>query len=154
MRQIIIFILLLTVAASCQTTKVPGQLVWDYEYRHVYPDTLADSLKYLYKMSKYDSANVQFLTKYRLTQDTTGLDTTMFDTLGYSANKVHEYYILQHKELYIDKTFSFVCQAVLIDSTGRQYNQSAHSDTIYVFIPVLPIGRPIELISVELPLGK
>ena len=154
MRNIIIFILLLVVTGCSQTTKVPGQLGWDYEYSHVYPDTLADSLKHLYKMSKDDSANVQFLSFYRLTADTMGLDSTAFDTLGYSANKVHDYYLLQHKELYIDSTFSFCVQAVLIDSTGRQYKQSSNSDTLHVFIPVLPIGKPIELIMIKLPLGN
>jgi hypothetical protein len=152
MKNIIIFMLLLTVAASCQTTKIPGQLGWDYEYMTVYPDTLADSLKPLYKLSKRDSANVQFRVFSRLTPDTTIWNSTAFDTLGMSANKVHDYWLIQHKELYMDTTFSFYCEAVLIDSLGRQYNKSKHSDTVHVFIPVLPMGKPIELIVIKVPM--
>ena len=69
-----------------------------------------------------------------------------------AQNKVHEIYLLEYKEFYIDTTFSFFCQAVLIDSLGKQYDESKHSDTVHVFIPVLPMGRPIQLIVIKVPL--
>ena len=155
MRYIIIFIPLLTVAASCQTTKVPGKLTWDYEYLMAHPDTLADSLKYLYDMSDYDSANVQFRVFALITPDTTDTtawDSVQFDTLGLVKQPIEEMWLLEHKELYIDTTFSFFCQAALIDSTNRQYNKSKYSDTIHVYIPIIPIGSPMELIVIEIPM--
>ena len=120
-----------------------------------HPDTLADSLKYLWKLSKYDSANVQFRVFSHVTpdtMDTTAWDSVKFDTLTMTPNKVHEAWLLEHKELYADTTFSFFCEAVLIDSTDKQYNQSKYSDTIHVFIPVLPMGKPIELIVIKVPM--
>jgi hypothetical protein len=155
MKRIILFILLLFVAASCQTTKVPSKVAWNFEYRMAHPDTLADSLKYLYDMSDYDSSNVHFRVFAQITPDTTNpaaWDSIKFDTLGLVKQPTLELWLLEHKELYIDTTFSFFVQAALIDSSNRQYNQSAYSDTIHVFIPILPIGSPIELIVIDLPL--
>ena len=54
MKKIILIVLLAVIVGCTQPTLIPGKLAWDYEYLYVHPDTLADSLKYLWKMSKYD----------------------------------------------------------------------------------------------------
>jgi len=115
-----LFLLLTFAFIACSNTPIPGWLIWEYKYQNVIGEPI-------------DSADVDFVVYY--SDDSTAV----FNQLGVVQDT--SYYLLQHKNLYVGKTWFFYVKARLI--SAQVY--SGESEKVWELFNVIEPGKAYNL---------